>query len=90
MITLFVLPIDPGLRSGGSVGAQSGRTAAAVAAVRPRATLVNLLAALVLSAAYSVPGTWRVVYYSLTFRGAVAPVRYRAHSRSRTPSRGGR
>ena len=33
------------------------------------AILANLLAALVLSAAYSVPSTWRVVYYSLTFVG---------------------
>jgi hypothetical protein len=33
------------------------------------ALLANLLAALVLSAAYSAPSTWRVVYYSLTFVG---------------------
>jgi hypothetical protein len=29
----------------------------------------SLLAALVLSAVYSVPSTWRVLYYSLTFVG---------------------
>jgi hypothetical protein len=33
------------------------------------ALLANLLAALVLSAAYSVPSTWRVVYFSLAFVG---------------------
>jgi hypothetical protein len=33
------------------------------------ALLANLFAALVLSAAYSVPSTWRVVYYSLAFVG---------------------
>jgi len=33
------------------------------------ALLAGLLAALVLSAVYSVPSTWRVVYYSLTFVG---------------------
>ena len=33
------------------------------------AILAGLLAALVLSAVYSVPSTWRVVYYSLTFVG---------------------
>jgi len=33
------------------------------------ALLASLLAALVLSFVYSVPSTWRVVYYSLTFVG---------------------
>jgi len=33
------------------------------------ALLANLLAALVLSFVYSVPSTWRVVYYSLAFVG---------------------
>ena len=33
------------------------------------ALLASLLAALALSAVYSVPSTWRVVYYSLTFVG---------------------
>ena len=33
------------------------------------ALLVELLAALVLSFVYSVPSTWRVVYYSLAFVG---------------------
>ncbi len=33
------------------------------------ALLASLLAALVLSAVYSVPSTWRVLYYSLTFVG---------------------
>jgi hypothetical protein len=33
------------------------------------ALLTSLLAALVLSAVYSVPSTWRVLYFSLTFVG---------------------
>ena len=33
------------------------------------ALLADLLAALVLSTVYSVPSTWRVVYYSLAFVG---------------------
>jgi hypothetical protein len=33
------------------------------------ALLAIMLAALVLSVAYSVPSTWRVVYYSMTFVG---------------------
>jgi hypothetical protein len=33
------------------------------------ALLGSLLAAIVLSAVYAVPSTWRVLYYSLTFVG---------------------
>jgi hypothetical protein len=68
MITLFVLPLILAfapvavwaLRVGGL------RRLWLLCAL---ALLANLLAALVLSAAYSVPSTWRVVYYSLTFVG---------------------
>ena len=68
MITLFVLPLLVAfapvavwvLRVGGQ------RRLWLVCALALRA---NPLAALVLSAAYSVPSTWRVVYYSLTFVG---------------------
>ena len=68
MITLFVIPLILAfapvavwaLRVGGP------RRLWLVCAL---ALLANLLAALVLSAAYSVPSTWRVVYYSLTFVG---------------------
>jgi hypothetical protein len=68
MITLIVLPLIlayvPGavwtLRVGGLLG---------LWLLCAFALLVSLLAALVLSFAYSVPSTWRVVYYSLTFVG---------------------
>jgi hypothetical protein len=68
MITLFVLPLILAfapiavwaLRVGGL------RRLWLLCAL---AILANLLAALVLSATYSVPSSWRVVYYSLTFVG---------------------
>jgi len=68
MITLFVLPLILSfapvavwaLRAGGL------RRMWLLCAL---ALLGSLLAALVLSAVYSVPSTWRVLYYSLTFVG---------------------
>ena len=68
MITLFVLPLILGfapiavwvLRVGGL------RNLWLLCAL---ALLALLLLALVLSAVYSVPSTWRVLYYLLTFAG---------------------
>ena len=68
MITLFVLPLilafAPGAVWALRVGGQRGLWLLCALAL-----LACLLAALVLSAVYSVPSTWRVVYYSLAFVG---------------------
>ena len=68
MIALFVLPLILAFAPGAVWALRSGglRRLWLLCAF---ALSASLLAALVLSAAYSVPSTWRVVYYSLTFVG---------------------
>ena len=68
MITLFVLPLSLAF-------APAAVWALRVSGLRrlwllcALALLVDLLVALVLSAVYSVPSTWRVVYYFMSFVG---------------------
>ena len=68
MIALFILPLILAFAPGAVWALRSGglRRLWLLCAL---ALSASLLAALVLSAAYSVPSIWRVVYYSLAFVG---------------------
>jgi len=68
MIALFVLPLILAFAPGAVWALRSGglRRLWLLCALTLSA---SLLAALVLSAAYSVPSAWRVAYYSLVFVG---------------------
>jgi hypothetical protein len=68
MTTLFVLPLILAFTLG-SVWALRLGGLRGLWLLCALALLACLLAALVLSAVYSVPSTWRVVYYSLVFVG---------------------
>jgi len=68
MITLFVMPLILAFAPVAVWALRVGRLRR-LWLVCALALLADLLAALVLSAAYSVPSTWRVVCYSLAFVG---------------------
>jgi hypothetical protein len=68
MITLVVLPLILAFAPGAVWALRAGGLRR-LWLLCGLAILACLLAALVLSAVYSVPSTWRVVYYSLTFVG---------------------
>jgi hypothetical protein len=68
MITLFVLPLILAFAPV-AVWALRGGGLRRLWLLCALALLALLLVALVLSAVYSVPSTWRVVYYALAFVG---------------------
>ena len=68
MITLFVLPLILAFAPGAVWALRAGGLRR-LWLLCSLALLAGLLAALVLSMVYSVPSTWRVVYYSLTLVG---------------------